>query len=120
MKLKFINPLLCILIMWIGGFSQTVNDIYDGGVEKMNKKLYDEAIKDFSSVILKDSYYFNAYHDRAMCYAAQNKMYLAIADLESAIATKKAYENALHIREEQTNHHKYILQFPIHKSFQNS
>ena len=86
--------LLPLFIMWSGAFSQSINDVYDGGVEKMKKKIYDEAIKDFSFVIQKDSYYYNALHDRAMCYAAQNKIDLAIKDLSASITAKKDFLQA--------------------------
>jgi hypothetical protein len=47
MKLKFMIALLPLFIMWSGAFSQSINDVYDGGVEKMKKKYMTKQLRIF-------------------------------------------------------------------------
>lgn len=64
---------------------EDVEGFYDRGIEKLEKGLLHEAVKDFDEVIALVPDYANAYYLRGVCYSEMDSLILAEEDFNKAI-----------------------------------
>jgi tetratricopeptide (TPR) repeat protein len=87
---------LCIISLQ----AQTANSMFDSGCAKFKNKDYLGAIDEFTKVVNKSSYFYEAYLERARCYYALNQNDKAMADCNKSVEINPKYHQAFLFRGE--------------------
>lgn len=78
--------------------AQETHKIFDQGLEKFKTGYYQEAIKDFTTVVERNDQYHEAYYLRGRCYVELGKEREAMADFTTAVEMKPDYYPCLYYR----------------------
>ncbi|KPK98512.1 MAG: hypothetical protein AMJ95_03875 [Omnitrophica WOR_2 bacterium SM23_72] len=91
------KPYIAVFLVWVAlslfftvgsGYAQVqeAQEKFDSGMEFYEKKMYDQAIKEFTQAIERKSDFAKAHHQRGLAYQSLGKLEKAIADYTAAIS----------------------------------